>query len=79
MTFQIHAVIFTQKNEPSTGRVCPTARFEKRTLENKGGNEGHPLEKRRFCPRIAKDGLNLRSVSWWLCERISFIFAGAAA
>jgi len=28
MTFQIHAVIFTQKNGPSTGRVCPTARFE---------------------------------------------------
>jgi len=36
MTFQIHAVIFTQKNGRSTGRVCPTARFEKRTLENKG-------------------------------------------
>ena len=60
VTFQVHGSIFPQKNESSTGKVCPTSHFGKRTPENKGRNEGHPLEKRRFSPRIAKDGLSRR-------------------
>ena len=33
---QVHAPIFPQKTEPSTGKVCTTAYFGTRPLENKG-------------------------------------------
>ena len=54
---QVHGAIFPQKNGTSMGEVFTTARFEAPTLENKGRNKGHPIEKRRFSPRTAKDGL----------------------
>ncbi|MBN2686419.1 MAG: hypothetical protein JXR40_14150, partial [Pontiellaceae bacterium] len=36
MAFQVHATILPQKNRSSTGKVCPTARFQEQTPENKG-------------------------------------------
>lgn len=50
-------MIFAQQYELSTGKVCPTRRFQTPTPENKGRNAGHALEKRRFVPRTGKDGL----------------------
>jgi hypothetical protein len=35
VTFQIHATIFAQERYSSMGKVCPTARFEKRPLITK--------------------------------------------
>jgi len=45
VTFQIHETIFARNNPSSTDKVCPTARFEKRTPENKGQSEDYPSEK----------------------------------
>jgi hypothetical protein len=45
VTLQIHAGIFAQENRSSTGKVCPTARFEKHTPANKGPNEVHTIKK----------------------------------
>jgi hypothetical protein len=38
MTFQIHETIVSQPGNLSTGKVCPTARFENSTPVNKGLN-----------------------------------------
>ncbi|MEN8255197.1 MAG: hypothetical protein ABFR33_06975, partial [Verrucomicrobiota bacterium] len=38
VAFQIHEAIFARENRSSTGKVCPTARFEKRTPANIGKN-----------------------------------------
>jgi len=49
VTLQLHEAIFSQKNRSSTGKVCPTARFEKRTPENTGKNDIFTSKKGVFC------------------------------
>jgi len=38
-------MIFAREKCSSTGKVCPTARFEKRTPENKGRSTDNILKK----------------------------------
>jgi len=45
VTFQVHGSIFPQKNESSTGKVCPTSHFGKRTLKIKGETRVTPSKK----------------------------------
>jgi len=56
MAFQIHGAIFAQENRPSTGKVCPTAHFEKRTPENIGQNKVFDPKKGVFSHEWGKTG-----------------------
>jgi hypothetical protein len=58
---QVHGSIFPQKNAPSTGKVCTTARFETCTPENKKRNEGHPPRKKAVQPANSERRVNFES------------------
>jgi len=53
---QIHALIFPQKNVPSTGKVCTTACFEKHPPENIGQNKFSAPKKGVFSHERGKTG-----------------------